>query len=80
MRDRKTVKSKELIYFLTSISNLEPAELAGIFKILCVPLSDGNGKLRNFEELISETIDTYCTLGRTQRREIKRLLNAIDKK
>lgn len=80
MKDRKTIKSKELIYFLTSISNLEPAELVGIFKILCVPLSDEDGKLRSFEELLSETIDTYCRLGRTQRREIKKLLAAIDKK
>lgn len=77
MKNREAVKPRELIQFLTKINSLEPAELAGVFKILKVSLKDADGALRSYEELLSETIDVYCGVGKKQRKELNKVIDAV---
>lgn len=70
---------KELIEFITIINRLEPVEFAGIVKILCVALADYSGKVRPYEEILSDLIDNFCKIGRRQRREIIKLLRQVKK-
>ena len=72
-------KDRELISFITYINRLEPIEFSGIVKILCVALADESAKVRPYEDILSDLIDNFCSIGYRQRKKILRLLKNIEK-
>lgn len=67
---------KNLQKFLLEISKLEAIEFLGILKIFNINVckDDEEKTPKQFEELLSEVIDKYITLSRTQRRNIMKLI------
>lgn len=67
---------KNLIKFVKEISKLEPIEFMGLAKILNIELVENNEKKtpRTFETVMSEIIDKYIKLSRTQRRSVMKIV------
>ena len=71
------VKPHQLIKFITNLNKLHPIQITGVMKILKIDFVeeiDGKKQYRKYEELLSEIIDGYLLLGRSQRRELDRLI------
>lgn len=71
------VKPHQLIKFITNLNKLHPIQITGVMKILKIDFVeeiDGKKQYRKYEELLSEIIDGYLLLGRSQRRELDKLI------
>lgn len=74
-----TSSEDKIIEFATLIGKLELVDFFGLCKILCVPTTvSGDGEdLRDFDEVCSDLIDRFISLGRKQKREIFKLLKQV---
>lgn len=66
--------------FIHLVAKLEPVEFIGLCKVLCVKVLDEEKQPRKFEELINDIIDNFTSTGRTQRREVLRVLRAVNRR
>lgn len=66
--------------FIHLVAKLEPVEFIGLCKVLCVKVLGEEKQPRKFEELINDIIDNFTSTGRTQRREVLRVLRAVNRR
>lgn len=66
--------------FIHLVTKLEPVEFIGLCKVLCVKVLGEEKQPRKFEELINDIIDNFTSTGRTQRREVLRVLRAVNRR
>lgn len=62
--------------FLTLLTKLQPEEIYGLARIMCVSFSRGN-ELKKGEELVFEIIEKFPTLSRPVRRQIIKMLREV---
>lgn len=62
--------------FLTLLVKLQPEEAFGLARVMCVPLIEDE-KPRSGQQIIFDIVDKFPTLGRTQRRQIIKLLKEV---
>lgn len=67
---------KNLQKFILQVSKLEAIEFLGLLKIFNIDIvnNDEEKTPKKFEELLSEVIDKYIMLSRTQRRNIMKII------
>lgn len=67
---------KNLQNFILQVSKLEAIEFLGLLKIFNIDIvnNDEEKTPKKFEELLSEVIDKYIMLSRTQRRNIMKII------
>ena len=70
MINNEQISSRNLLLFINEITKLEPIELIGIAKIFGISLISNDKEIKNFEDMLSEIIDGYISLGRKQRKEL----------
>jgi len=76
-KEKKIDKTKE---FAELLVKCDLTTFLAMSKILCVPFKvQGAEDLRPFEELWSEVIDKFNSVGRSQKRQIIRLLKKVVK-
>ena len=69
----------DLRKFMMEVSKLEAIEFMGLTKIFNVSLFEGeDNKPRNFETVLSEILDKYISLSRTQRRNIMKIIKSAN--
>lgn len=68
------MNNKNLLDFIEIIPKLEPIEFLGLSKILCVSTVDENMEPRDFEDIFSDMIDRFISIGRKQRRDILKVI------
>lgn len=69
--------NKQTYTFIEYLSYLEPIEIFGLTKILCVKTKDENDAPRTAEQLLGDIIESFDNLGRKQRREILKMLKEV---
>ena len=66
--------------FFQLIKQLEPVEVIGLARILCVELINKETKQnRDFFEVFKDIINKFDTIGRKQKREILKVLRKVGK-
>lgn len=78
MNNRPT--SANIEKFILEISKLESIEFLGLTKIFNIDLFEENEEKtpREFEIILSEILDKYISLSRTQRRTIMKLIKSAN--
>ena len=73
----KEINDKQLLKFLDSITKLSSIEFLGIVNMLNIKIFEDEElkQPREFEFLISDLIDEYITLNRTQRVNLDKIIN-----
>ena len=75
----KNPSEGDLRKFMLEVSKLETIEFMGLTKIFNVELFEGEDKApRNFETVLSEILDKYISLSRTQRRNIMKIIKSAN--
>ena len=75
----KNPSEGDLRKFMMEVSKLEAIEFMGLTKIFNVSLFEGeDNKPRNFETVLSEILDKYISLSRTQRRNIMKIIKSAN--
>lgn len=75
----KNPSEGDLRKFMLEVSKLEAIEFMGLTKIFNVSLFEGeDNKPRNFETVLSEILDKYISLSRTQRRNIMKIIKSAN--
>ncbi len=76
---KKNPSEGDLRKFMMEVSKLEAIEFMGLTKIFNVSLFEGeDNKPRNFETVLSEILDKYISLSRTQRRNIMKIIKSAN--
>ena len=66
--------------FINLLLKLEPVEIIGLARILCVDIIDKENKeIRDFYYILNDIIDKFNMIGRKQRREILSILKRVEK-
>lgn len=68
---------KQLLNFLNQITKLSQVEFIGLARMLNIPLVQDNEEKtpREFEYIMSDLIDKYITLSKTQQKNLKKILH-----
>ena len=75
----KNPSEGDLRKFMMEVSKLEAIEFMGLTKIFNVSLFEGeDNKPRNFETVLSEILDKYISLSRTQRRNVMKIIKSAN--
>ena len=75
----KNPSEGDLRKFMMEVSKLEAIEFMGLTKIFNVSLFEGeDNKPRDFETVLSEILDKYISLSRTQRRNIMKIIKSAN--
>lgn len=77
MNDEKELSSKELIRFITLITQLEPTYFMGIARLMNVHVYEDENTKRAYEEILSDMIDTYISFNRTQRKNLMKIIKKV---
>ena len=76
------VNEKEFMSFVEKISKLEMMEFLGVARMLSVPLVEKDGdetKGREFDSILSDMMDAYLNLNRTQKRNLDTIIKKAGK-
>lgn len=68
---------KQLLCFLSQIAKLSQVEFLGLARMLNISLvqDDEEKTPRQFEYILSDLIDKYITLSKTQQKNLKKILH-----
>lgn len=63
--------------FIAALPKLEPLEIIGLCKILCVSIKDENQQVKNGANLLEEMIKKFDVIGRAQKRQILKMIDEL---
>lgn len=68
---------KQLLHFVSQITKLSEIEFLGLARMLNIPLvqQDEDKTPRQFEYIMSDLIDKYISLSKTQKKNLKKILH-----
>ena len=73
----KELNPEKLVQFVHLICKLDELEVIGLTNLMGISLMDGDQKPRNFEEVLSEIINSYITMDDKKRKKIDYVLHEV---
>lgn len=75
----KDLVDKQTYIFIEMLKDLEPIELFGVSKILCIKTMNEDKSARTGGEILGDMIETFNGLNRKQKKEILKILKEVKK-
>lgn len=63
--------------FIAALPQLQPLEIMGLCRILCIKVKDENNEVKNGAHILEEIIKKFDSIGRKQKRQILKMIEEL---